>query len=131
MQLKGVIDRLRQKFIGIQNSYAGASKIQKLQGLGYDSVVLPFLALLTGLVMASFLLGIEAMIICVIKSSANQIYSKEDNYTSLEAEDIIREIRLILLNDYKEMGGMKFLTKIRKLCLPNTQNKSGKNITNE
>ena len=50
------------------NGDTGASKIQDLEGLGYESVVLPFLALLTGLCVAFMQLGIETVIICKTKS---------------------------------------------------------------
>ena len=97
----------------------GASKIQDLQGLGYDSVVLPFLALLIGFCVALFQFGIEAMIICIKKFSADPEHSNEDDYTAEEAEYLIGEIKILLLDNHHKMGGTKFLSKIKTLSTPN------------
>ena len=91
MKQTGVINRLRQKFIGNIGD-TGTSKIQDLQGLGYDSVVLPFLTLLIGLCVAFMQLGIETAIICKKKCSEDEKLSREDNSTSEEAKEIIDEI---------------------------------------
>ena len=115
MQQTGVIDRLRQHFIGDRNGDTGASKIQNLQGLGYDSVVLPFLALLTGLCVAFMQLGIETVIICKKKCLADQEHSNEDDSTSEEAKEIIDDIYDLLLENHCKLEYIKFLSKMRML----------------
>ena len=71
MQQTGMIDRSRKQILGYHSGESGdtgALEIRDLQGLGYDSVILPFLALLIGCWVALFQLGIEAVTICDIKS---------------------------------------------------------------
>ena len=66
MQQTGVIDRLRQEFIGGHNRDTDVSVIQmqNINSLGYENVVVLFLALLTGLCVALFQLGIETATFC-------------------------------------------------------------------
>ena len=118
MQQNGVINILRQRFIGDLNRDASASKIEDLQGLGYDRVVLPFLALLIGVCAALLQLVIEILTICKMKCSNDEEQSKEDNSTSEEAKEMIYDINNLLLDHHHELGGMKFLSKIRTLALP-------------
>ena len=119
MQQTGVIDRLRQHFIGDRNGDTGASKIQNLQGLGYDSVVLPFLTLLIGLCVAFMQLGIETAIICKKKCSEDEKLSREDNSTSEKAKEIIEDINHLIVENHRKLGGIKFLSKMRvQLTLP-------------
>ena len=92
MQQSGVIDRLRQKFIGDHNRDTGALNIQALQGLGYANVVFPFLALLTGLCAAFMQLGIETVTICKKKCFAYQEHSNEDESTPEGAREIIDDM---------------------------------------
>ena len=115
MQQTGVIDRLRQKCMHNHNGDTGASKIQDLEGLGYESVVLPFLALLTGLCVAFMQLGIETVIICKKKYLADQEHSNEDFATSGEAKDIIDDIYDLLLENHCKLEDIKFLSKMRML----------------
>ena len=116
MQQIGVIDRLRQKFMGDHKGDTGASKIQEVKGLGYDTVILPFLALLIGLCAALFQLGIEAMTtICKKKCSKDENQSKKDDSTSEEDIEIIEEIYNLLLENHCKMGGKKFLHKMKML----------------
>ena len=114
MKQTGVIIRLRQKFIGNIGD-TGTSKIQDLQGLGYDSVVLPFLTLLIGLCVAFIQLGIETAIICKKKCSEDVELSKVKDFTSEEAKEIIEDINNLLLENNCDLGGIKFLSKIRML----------------
>ena len=115
MKQTGVIDRLRQKLKGNHIGDTGASNIQDLQGLGYDSVVLPFLVLLTGLCVAFMQLGIETVIICKNKYLADQEHSNEDDFTSEEAKEIIDDIYDLLLENHRKLEDIKFLSKIRML----------------
>ena len=115
MQQTGVIDRLRQKCMHNHNGDTGASKIQDLEGLGYESVVLPFLALLTGLCVAFMQLGIETVLICKKKYLADQEHSNEDFATSGEAKDIIDDIYDVLLENHCKLEDIKFLSKMRML----------------
>ena len=64
MQQTGVIDRLQQKFVGDSNREADALEIQvqDINGLGYEKVAFPFLALLTGLCVAFIQFGFETAI---------------------------------------------------------------------
>ena len=116
MQQTGVIDRLKQTFLGNHNGITGSSKIQELQGLGYDTVVLPFLALLIGLCAALLQLGIEAMsTICKKKCSKDEEQSKEDDSISEEEKEMIDEINHLLMENCCKLGGKKFLTKMKML----------------
>ena len=118
MKQTGVIIRLRQKFIGNIGD-TGTSKIQDLQGLGYDSVVLPFLTLLIGLCVAFIQLGIETAIICKKKCSEDEKLSREDNSTSEKAKEIIEDINHLIVENHRKLGGIKFLSKMRvQLTLP-------------
>ena len=118
MKQTGVINRLRQKFIGNIGD-TGTSKIQDLQGLGYDSVVLPFLTLLIGLCVAFMQLGIETAIICKKKCSEDEKLSREDNSTSEKAKEIIEDINHLIVENHRKLGGIKFLSKMRvQLTLP-------------
>ena len=116
MHHTGIINKLQKKFIGDHNGDTGALKIQELQGLGYCSVVLPFLTLLIGLCVTIFILGIEAMMSCKKKCSKDKKYSKETlNSTSKEPNDMIEDINNLLLDNHRKLGGIKFLLKIRML----------------
>ena len=116
MQQTGVINRLQQKFIGDHNGVKGTSKVQEVQGLGYDTVVLPFLALLIGLCAALLQLGIEAMsTICKKKCSKDEEQSKEDDSISEEEKEMIDEINHLLMENCCKLGGKKFLTKMKML----------------
>ena len=116
MQQTGVMDKLQNKFIGDHNGVKGASKVQEVQGLGYDTVVLPFLALLIGLCAALLQLGIEAISnICKKKCSKDGEQSKEDDSTSEEEKEMIDEINDLLMENRCKLGGKKFLTKMKML----------------
>ena len=115
MQQTGIIHRLQQKFIGDHNRDTDASMIQDINGLGYANVAFPFLALLSGICLALLQLGIETAVICRKKCSNDEHQSNEDYSTSEEAQDIIGDINNLLLENYCELGGIKFLSKIRML----------------
>ena len=94
MQQTGIIHRLRQKFIGEHNRDTDASKIQaqEMNGISYENVAFPFLALLSGICVALLQLGIETAIICKKKCSDDEEQSNEHESTSEEAKEIIDEI---------------------------------------
>ena len=103
--------------MGERSRDTDASKIQvqEINGLGYENVTFPFLALLSGLCVALLTLGIETAIICKKRCSDTEEQSNEDESTSEEAKDIIDEINNILLENHCELGGIKFLSKMRML----------------
>ena len=74
MQQSGVIDRLQQKFVGDSNGETDAVEMQDINGLGYEKVAFPFLALLTGLCVAFMQLGFETAITC--KKKWNSCHKK-------------------------------------------------------
>ena len=115
MQQNGVIKRLRTEFIGDQNGASNAFMIQEHDGLGYDSVVIPFLALLIGSCVAMFILAIEAMVMCKKQYSHGKYQSKDDNSKLGEANDMIEDIYDLLLDNHRQLGGIGFLLKIRTL----------------
>ena len=117
MKQTGVIDRLRQKFLGVRDIDTDTSRrhVQDINGLGYENVVFPFLALLTGLCVALLQLGIETMIICKKNCSDDEEQSNEDESTSEEAKDIIYDINNLLLENHSKLGSIKFLSKMRRL----------------
>ena len=91
MQQTGIIDRLRQTYIGDCNGDTDTSNIHEeyIQVLGYEDVLFPFLALLAGLCVALIQLGIEIAVICKDKRSARKEQSNEDVYTSERTKEII------------------------------------------
>ena len=108
----GVIDRLRHKYLVDNNIYTSTSNtIKDQEGLGYENVMFPFLALLTGLGVALLQLVIE----CVAsKCSFDQQHHLKDN-TPEDAEEIIDDIHELLLKNHGKLGGIKFLSRIRVL----------------
>ena len=103
----GVIDRLQKKFIRDSNRDTDASKkqVQDINGLCYENVAFPFLALLSGICVALFQLGIETAIICKKKCSDDEEKSNEDESTSEEANDIIDDINNLLSSPRAQRGG--------------------------
>ena len=63
MQQTGLMDRLLQKYTGNSKMNTDATKVRDANVLGYPNVAFPFLALLTGLLVACMLLGIEIVIL--------------------------------------------------------------------
>ena len=122
MRQTGVTDRLRQKFLGERNIDGATSKtqVQNMNGLGYENVVFPFLALLAGLCVAILQLGIEAVIMCTKKYFDDEEHSIDDESMSDKDEEIIDDINNLLNENYSQLGGRKFLIKMRMLSsLPN------------
>ena len=64
LQQTGVMDRLRQKMMHFPRGNTDSLKlqVQGINGLGYEHVVLPFLALMIGLCLAFVQLGAETAI---------------------------------------------------------------------
>ena len=108
---------MQQKFIGEWNNDDASSKtrVQGLNGISYESVTLPFIALLTGLCLALLELGIELVIKCKNNSIDGEKYSNEEESTSEKAEDIIDDIYNLLKENHGYLGGIRFLSKIRSL----------------
>ena len=115
MHQNGLVDRMKHKFIGDHNRDTDVSKIHNIDGLGYDNVAIPFLALLTGLCAAFMQLVIEAAILCKKKCYDNELESREDNSASEEAKEIIDGIYDLLLENHCKLGSIKFLYKMRML----------------
>ena len=111
----GVIDRLTPNSIGDHKTDIDASNVQDINGLDYEDLAFPFLALLIGLCVAFMQLGIETAIICKKKCSEDEELSRVDNSTSEEAKEIIEDINNLLLENHCDLGGIQFLTKIRML----------------
>ena len=114
MKQTGVIERLRQKFLGDRNIDTSTSKtIWDINGLSYDNVILPFLAFLTGLSLSLIQLGIEKV---ASKGSNDGLKLNED--TSEDEIEIIDNIYHLLLKNHGKLGGKKFLSQIRMLSIP-------------
>ena len=111
----GVLDRMKHKLIGDHNRDTDVSKIQNINGLGYDNVAFPFLALLAGLCAAFMQLAIEAAFLCKKKCYDQELESKEDEYASEEAKEIVGGIHDLLLENHRKLGGIKFLYKMKML----------------
>ena len=127
MQQTGVINGLYHKLIGDPIEDPRASTIQDLQALGYDNVILPFLALLTGIWASLLQLGIEAISNCMRKCSDDQEQeqSRQDDSRSEEAKGMINDINNLLLHNHRNLGGKKFLSKIRRLAVPDPRKGEG------
>ena len=67
MQQTGVIDRLEKKFVGKSDKSNIETQVQDINSLGFEKVVFPFLALVTGLCVAFMQLGFETVIMCMNK----------------------------------------------------------------
>ena len=119
MRLTGVTDKLQGKLfteLGIDDTTSKSQVQHKAQtGLGYEDVLFPFMALLTGIFMALLQLGLETAVKCKKKYSDDGDQYEEDESRSQKAEDIIDDIHVLLMANHNELGGIKFLDKIRML----------------
>ena len=90
LQQTGVMERLRQKMMQypVGNTDASNIQVQDSNGLGYEHVAFPFLALLFGLCLAFMQLGAETAITCKKQHSANE----EIESTAEKAKYIMNEI---------------------------------------
>ena len=110
MKQSGIIDRLQQKFLDEHNSNTVLSQTMVgSNSLGYKNVMLPFLAILTGICVALLQLGIE--VLAMIKDHLSDEQQSED--MPEEAKEIIDDIHSILLENYDKLGGIKFLSQMR------------------
>ena len=116
MQRTGIIDRPLKKIF--RDTDTSKTKLLDLHGLGYEDVAFPFLALLTGLSVALMQLGIETAMFCKKKCPLFDRRSTEEDSASDEAKDIIKDIHDLLVENHCQLGGIKFLNKIRMLSLP-------------
>ena len=113
MKQTGVIDRLRQNALGDDDIDATTSKtLVDTNGLGYENVLFPFIAFLTGVSVAVLLLGIEKAANFLKKCTKEEQHVNEDKLE--EAQDIIDDIYDLLMKNHGKLGGTKFLSQIRK-----------------
>ena len=111
MKQSGIIDRLQQKFLDEHNSNTVLSQVMLASNsLGYKNVMLPFLAILTGMCVALLQLGIEVLAM-IKKNQSDEQQSEKD--MSEEAKEIIDDIHTILLENYDKLGGIRFLSRLR------------------
>merc|ERR1711879_981859 len=102
--------------MGGSNRNMDASKNQgPHDGLGYDSVFPPFLALLAGLCVACVLFGMETVTICCKKWFSKDELSREDGCKSEVAKDIIDDINKVLMKNHCTHEDIRFLLKVRDL----------------
>ena len=112
----GVIDRQRERYMGGSNRNMDASKNQgPHDGLGYDSVFPPFLALFAGLCAAVMLFGMETVTICKKKWFSNDELQNGDGCKSEGAKDIIDDIHCMLMKNHSKHEDLRFLSKVRDL----------------
>ena len=111
MKQSGIIDRLQQKFLDERNSNTVLSQTTVAsKSLGYKNVMLPFLAILTGMCVALLQLGIEVL---AMKKDHMTDEQQSEKDMSEEAKEIIDDIHSILLENYDKLGGIKFLSRLR------------------
>ena len=115
MKQSGIIERLRQKYLDDKN-FVTSETIVDTNVLGYENVMFPFLALLTGVCVALLQLGIEVLAIFKKEPSNDGEQSKEHNCA--EAKDVIDDIYSLLLENHEKLGGMKFLSQMRLHSIP-------------
>ena len=122
MKQTGIIDRLRQNALGDDDIDATTSKtLVDTNGLGYENVLFPFIAFLTGVSVAVLLLGIEKAANFLKKCTKAEQHMNEDKLE--EAQDIIDDIYDLLMKNHGKLGGIKFLSQIRKFStLPDLAN---------
>ena len=122
MKQTGIIDRLRQNALGDDDIDATTSKtLVDTNGLGYENVLFPFIAFLTGVSVAVLLLGIEKAANFLKKCTKKEQQLNEDKLE--EAQDIIDDIYDLLMKNHGKLGGIKFLSQIRKFStLPDLAN---------
>ena len=115
MQETGIIERLRQTYMGNSNGDTDTSNIHEeyIQVLGYEDVLFPFLALLAGLCVAFIQLGIEIATKCKNKSSAHKEQSNEDVYPTERTKEIIDDIYDNLIKHHSKPEDVNFLLKMR------------------
>ena len=117
IRLSGVADRLQQKFLGDLSfdDTTSKTKVQDMTGteLRYEDVLFPFMALLAGICMALLQLGMETVVMCKKKYTDDGKHSEEDTSKSKQAEEIIDDIYVLLKENHDELGGIKFLIKMR------------------
>ena len=121
MQETGTLDRLwKQIEIKIKKGN-DAPKIQEANALGYRNVSVPFSALLTGIIAAIVLLGVETIIFCKGKYADDVSMPDEDeDYYSKGAAQIIYEINMLLLQNHSKLKDLTLLSKIKTLATPKT-----------
>ena len=112
MKQTGITDRLEHKFLEEHNTQV-QDKTQTV--LSYEDVMFPFLALLIGILIALGQLGIETAFMCKKKCTDDGEQSKKYEIMSQKAEEIIDDIHVLLKANHGELGGIKFLTKMRML----------------
>ena len=117
MEQAGVIDRLRHKYSGYRHMDTANSKnhLHYNNGLGFENVVLPFSILLAGICWVLLQLGIEFLHICKKKCFRDRKHPNEVESKSMDADDIIDEITSLLKENHGELGGVKFLSKVKML----------------
>ena len=119
MEQAGIIDRLRHKYLGDKGMDTANSKNQANDiddiSLGYGSVMIPFSILLAGICWALLQLGIEFLHICKKKCFHERKHPNEGESKLMKAGDIIDEITNLLKENHGELGGVKFLSKMRML----------------
>lgn len=115
MQETGIIEKLRQTYIGNSNGDTDTSNIhdEYIQVLGYEDVLFPFLALLAGLCVAFIQLGIEIAVKCKDNRSARKEQSNEDVYPSESTKEIINDIYDNLITHHSKPDDTNFLLKMR------------------
>ena len=122
----GILQKLDQRFIRNCNSTRNVFDVSdKLnhenEGLSYEEVNFPFLALLTGICLALLLAGFERMLHSKMKSMQDEEKLKEDESASEDEKDIIDDIHYLLLENHSKLGRNNFLSKVRTiLTLPET-----------
>ena len=122
MQETGTLDRLWKKIEVNIKKGNDAPKIQEANALGYENVTVPFMALLTGIIAAVLLLGIEGVVFCKGKSAEDE-YAIDEDFDSKEAAHCIYKINELLLKHHSKLKDLKLLSKIKTLASPNTSRK--------
>ena len=110
MKQTGVIDRLQQNALGDIDTTSNT--LLDNNGLGYENVLFPFLAFLTGVSVALLLLVIERAANFLEKCTKKEEQLSEDKLE--EAQQIIDDIYDLLMENHSKLGGIMFLSQIRK-----------------
>ena len=130
----GILQKLDQRFIRNCNSTRNIFDVSdkhkhENEGLSYEEVNFPFLALLTGLCIAILLAGFESMVFSKMKCMQDEEKLKEDESTSQDEKDIIDDIHYLLLENHSKFGGKNFLSKVKTfLTLPESDPSSINNL---
>ena len=115
MQATGNMNRFWQEIERKRKSNKYATKMQEIHVVGYENVAFPFLALLTGLLIAFLQLGIEMAVFCKRKYADNANQSSDESSIHREAMLVLKEVCDMLQENNSNTKDIKLQSIMRKV----------------